>query len=849
MKKFSAKIIVIFVFFIIYACNPIKRVPENSFLLRKNTILVNGEIEKNDAVSGYILQEPNSRILGIPLWLFIHNLANPNSKQNYENWLKRNPKKHQFLNKFLSKKQVERLGESFIISGKDNLLMNLGEAPVLLDTAQTHKSMRTLVAYYRSNGFFNATGRYDIEPIYDKERQSAVIYNVNTGDPYFIDSLSKNIASVELDSVYTAHLDKQIIKKDQQYSLNKFAEERNRLNTLFRNNGFYNFEQSAINFEIERDTTLLGGDRAISVKTQIENYTDRSGETPIKKPYLIHKLGKINLYTDYDLNSDTPYDTIQYKDLTIHFRNKLRFNKRMLYNSISLRSGDVYKDDNRSITYRQLSNLRMFRYPNIQYAYASDTLGRTLDANIFLSPLSRYALEVNTELTHSEIQAFGIGFGTSFLKRNLFRGAEILEFGARGTIGSQQLASDTRFFNVYEYGGDIRLTIPRVWFFLNTDKLIPHSMTPQTMLQFGITHQKNIGLDRNKIQGVLRYAWNPTLKNKAILELVDAEYINNLNPENYFNVYQSSYHTLNKIAQNHNVGSPYAENNNLIKPQGAALFGLAFVGLQFPNATADEYSQVVSVMERMFRLTKNDLILASSFSYIFNNSSQYNNPDFEQFRIKLEIAGNFPQLLAKIMNTPTDANGQRQFLGVTYAQYLKPELEFIKHWNLSKDKVLAFRVFSGIAIPYGNGKNIPFSRSYFAGGSNDNRGWRAYSLGPGHSRSLLDFNEANFKFTTNLEYRFPIQGAFKGALFADAGNIWNVFNDVEDTQRKLDKLSDIQDIALGTGVGVRYDFNYFVLRLDLGFKAYDPAEEIGNRWFKKLNFNDSVFNIGINYPF
>lgn len=851
MKKISTKIVVIFLFSIIYGCNPVKRIPENSFLLRKNTILVNNEVEKSEKVSGYILQHPNARVVGIPLGLSIYNLANPKSKENYEKWLEEHPKTHRFLNGFLSKKQVARLGESFIINGKDKMLMSLGEAPVVLDTAQTHKSMRTLVAYYKSNGYFNATGRYDIEPIYNKKQQTTVIYNVNTGDAYFIDSLSRNISSPELDSVYVAHINKQILKKGQQYSLNKFAEERNRLNTLFRNNGFYTFQQSSINFEIERDTTLAGGDRTIFVKTTIEDNIDRSGETPVKKPHLIHKLGKINLYTDYDLNNSAPYDTIQYKDITIHFRNKSRFRRKMLYNSISLRKDDIYKDDNRTITYRQLSNLRMFRYPNIQYTYSEkDSLNRTLDANVFLTPLPRYALELNSELTHSNIQAFGVGLGTSFLARNIFRGAEILELGFRGTIGSQQLAADTRFFNVFEYGGDVRLTIPRVWFFLNTDKIIPHSMTPQTILQFGATYQKNIGLDRNKLQGVLRYVWHPTLKNRAVLELIDAEYINNLNPDNYFNVYESSYNTLNKIAKRHNVNASLVDsNNNLTNPEGATLFGLGFIAGMYPNYTEEEYSQAVSVIERLYRLTKNDLILASSFSYTFNNSSQYSAVDFQQLRLKLEIAGNAPQLLAQILDTPTDNNGQRQFLGVTYAQYVKTEFEYIKHWNLSKNNVLAFRVFSGIAIPYGNGKNIPFSRSYFAGGSNDNRGWRAYSLGPGHSQSPLDFNEANFKFTTNIEYRFPIKGAFKGALFADAGNIWNVFDDVEATDRKLDKISDIQDVALATGMGLRYDFNYFVLRFDLGFKTYDPAQDFGNRWIKKIKISESVFNIGINYPF
>lgn len=852
MRKSVAKIIVIFVFFIIFGCNLVKRVPKNELLLSKNVVLVNEKAEKSSAISNYILQHPNTRLGRFALGLSIFNLANPKSEENYQKWLERHPKIHRFLTHILSEKQVHRLGESFIIGGKDRMLMDLGEAPVLLDTALTHKSMKTLIAYYRSNGYFNATGRYDIDPIMDKKQQVSVAYNITTGEPYFIDSLSQKIASPELDSVYHQHISQRIIKKGQQYSLNNFANERLRLNSLFRNNGFYTFQESAISFEIQRDTTSVNADQMLSVETQIDDYTDRSGNFPVKKPYQIHKLGQIHLYTDYDVNRTEPYDTIQYKDLTIHFDKKLRFKPKTLYNSISLRKDEIYSDNNRSTTYRQLSNLRMFRYPNIQYAYPkNDTLKRVLDASIMLNPLTRYSAEWNTELTHSEIQAFGIGLGTSLLNRNIFRGAEILEIGFRGTIGSQQLLTDARFFNIFEYGGDIRFTIPRIWFFINTEKIIPYSMTPQTLLQVSTTYQKNIGIDRNKLQGIFRYQWNPTLKNKAIFDLIDAEYIKNSNPDNYFNVYESSYNRLNDIARNHNLTDLFFvdSNQNLLKPDGAYRFGLASLFGLFPSQTPTEYAQIQSIMERYLRLTNNDFVLANSFSYIVNNSSQYFQPDFQQIKGKIEVAGTIPMIIAKMTDMPINQEGERQFFGVSYAQYVKTEVEFIKHWNLQNENVLAFRAFTGVAIPFGNRKTIPFTRSYFAGGANDNRGWRAYSLGPGNSGSRLDFNEANFKFALNLEYRFPIVSAFKGALFADAGNIWNIANGNRESSETLDKWTDIEDIALATGFGIRYDFDYFVLRLDVGFKTYDPAKDQGNRWFKQVKFNEAVLNIGINYPF
>jgi outer membrane protein assembly factor BamA len=162
---------------------------------------------------------------------------------------------------------------------------------------------------------------------------------------------------------------------------------------------------------------------------------------------------------------------------------------------------------------------------------------------------------------------------------------------------------------------------------------------------------------------------------------------------------------------------------------------------------------------------------------------------------------------------------------------------------------LAVRSFFGIAIPYGNSNFIPFSRSYFAGGSNDIRAWQPYSLGPGSSGAVNDFNEANMKLTTSAEFRFKVVNNIKGALFIDTGNIWNVLDNVTDEKAVFDDFKSLTDIAVGSGFGVRYDFNFFVVRLDLAFKTYNPAEEIGNRWFRDYNFSNSVLNIGINYPF
>ena len=184
-----------------------------------------------------------------------------------------------------------------------------------------------------------------------------------------------------------------------------------------------------------------------------------------------------------------------------------------------------------------------------------------------------------------------------------------------------------------------------------------------------------------------------------------------------------------------------------------------------------------------------------------------------------------------------------------FSQFVKFETDFIKHWEISENQVVAVRSFAGAAIPYGNADNIPFNRSLFAGGAYDNRAWEVYRLGPGSSDTGNEFNEANLKLAFNAEYRFNVIGAFKGALFIDAGNIWNVEDNVEESTRRFDGVQDLDELAVGTGFGLRYDFGLFLLRLDMGFKTHNPVMPKGERWNLNYRLKNANPTRGINYPF
>ena len=600
----------------------------------------------------------------------------------------------------------------------------------------------------------------------------------------------------------------------------------------------------------------MADDQLMDVQLNIKKFRSTSDTTDINNPYRVARLKEINIYADYDINGDADsLKTLVHDNYIIHYSNKLRYNPKALTDAIFFEKDSVYRDLDRIRTYRQITNLNTFKYPNIEFI--PDSSQTQLTSNIYLAAKKKFSLNMNFDVTHSNIQQVGTAFSTSVITRNVFGGAETLNISARGSVG---LLSDATISNetfTSELGGDINITFPRIWLPFNTERIIPYYMLPQSRLLVGTNFQKNIGLDKQSLNSILSYNWTPSDRLKNNIELLNVEFVRNVNPNNFYNVYQNTFSNLDDIADGFQDNPQYAsyfnpveegEDPSLNIPVGANQFVEDVLNGSIP-VTADELDEVNSIEERRIRLTENNLILATNFTHTKNSKAGINDNDFYQYRIKLESAGGMLSLIANAVPYNKNDNGQSLVFGVPFSQYVKSEFDYIRHWDLGGSQVLAFRSFLGLAVPYGNSNSIPFVRSYFAGGSNDNRAWNAYELGPGKTDNINDFNEANLKMAFNLEYRFPIAGDVKGALFADAGNIWNVFDNENNPDAIFTGFSSLADIALGTGLGLRYDFTYFVFRLDVGFKTYNPAKVGSDRWFDGYNLKNAVFNIGINYPF
>jgi outer membrane protein assembly factor BamA len=613
----------------------------------------------------------------------------------------------------------------------------------------------------------------------------------------------------------------------------------------------YNFQQNNIQFTAAIDSS--GIDTKIPVVVKISNLQKRENDSLSIIPYQIHRVKKINLYIDSagQLEQYSAFtDSLKRDKINIFYKGKLKYKPKALEEVIFIEKDKPYSDFTRALTYRYISNLRNFKYPSITYK----TIGKTsdLEANIFLNPKERFSVGFDLDFSHSNIQDFGFSLGSSFGIRNIFRGAEVLELSLKNTLGSSSDISslESQLFNLYELGADTSIQFPRIMFPINLDRFIPKT-NPYTSINFNATLQQNIGLDKQYFGASYQLNWEPNNLAKLNWKIIDLEFINNQNIDNYFNVYRNSYDRLNEIGKQFNSNLNYFDfKGNLIIPEGANNFINAVLKNQ-TSLTPENFAfqNVNLIKERQNRLTTNNLIFGSSFGVYYNSQLNLLDETFFQFQWKLSLVGSLLNQILKSSRTEKNENDQYEIAGVTPSQFVKTEINFIKHWQISQKTVLAFRAFSGIAIPFGNTNSIPFTRSYFSGGSNDIRGWKAYKLGPGSSNNMNEFNEANFKLTLNLEYRFPFLSKMNGAFFLDAGNIWNVFDNINNPAYRFDGLKDLNEIAIGTGLGLRYDFNFFVFRLDTGFKTYNPALPKSSRWQTKYSIKEAVFNIGINYPF
>ncbi|MFQ3181128.1 MAG: outer membrane translocation and assembly module TamA [Polaribacter sp.] len=834
MKKLPFYFLLILFF---SACNSTKYITEKESMLTQNYIFVDSVRDTNTELEKYILQKPNTKFLGAPIGLYLHNLGNSENPKTALKWGEKHPKKYKLVKRVFSEKQSIAYANSFI---KLNTWFLSYEAPVIINEKKVKRTLDNLGAYYKTQGYFESQVSSKIKRD-SLQKKATVAYQIQKGRPTLLDTIKVKIASAVLDSIYKDSGRRSLLKSGNQYNDNTFRKEASNVVKLFRNSGIYHFSESALGFYVDSDTT--------NYKTNVEfliakdHFKEVNGKY-VKQDYKVHRIKEINIVTDYSYTKkDEVYkDSVSYKGINFLAYKKLKYNPKYLAQSIFFNSGDVYKDTLRNLTRNHLKSLKNFKSTNITFTPING-LDEELRMDVFLAPKEKYTLGLETELTHSNIRNIGSSAKFSLTNRNALRGAELFKVSFLGSY------FDAVNGPGFEVGADVSLEIPRLLAPFGLSKLVPKRMSPRTLFSLGFSIQNNIGLDRQTFTFLSDYKWEYTRKKTIQLELFNTQYIQNLNINRFFNIYRSEFSNLNTVAEIYdNVKNtsyyPIATNLETQSSESLGFMREVASDLDFKTSNSVDYNTVLNIQNRYNIVTSDFLIPTLAYSYTYNNQINFKDNNFSFFKARISNSGNILGMFSDNYNE----NDKKTFFKIPLAQYFKTDLEYKRFWDVSSNSVFGIRTFLGAILTYDN-SDIPFTRSYFAGGSNDIRAWQTYDLGPGSRNSGLEFNVGSFKFLTSAEYRFDLVGSLKGALFMDAGNIWDISgSDFIDQDAKFDSLSSLKDIAIGSGFGIRYDLNFFVLRLDIGFKTYEPYLE-NSKWFKNYNFASAVYNIGINYPF
>ena len=584
-----------------------------------------------------------------------------------------------------------------------------------------------------------------------------------------------------------------LLKKDNGYSLDIIKEERVRIDARLKEKGFFYFNPDYIKVQV--DSTVA--DHQVDLIVKVKDETPKLAETPFK-------INKIIVYPNYSIGSDSlkpDYNSIKkYNDFTIIDPDNL-FKPRIFDRALYFKKEDLYNRTNHNLSLNRLVNLGTFKFVKNQFK-PSDTLGNYLDAYYYLTPLPKKSLRLEVLAKTNSANYTGTELNINWSNRNTFRGAELLTISAFGGV-EVQVSGQNNGFNVYRVGTEANLVWPR---FVSPLKLRSSSgFVPKTKATLGYEFQNRTKLySLQTFKGSFGYLWKASEKKEHLLNVTEITYAS---PQNITPLYQEQ----------------ILANPSLSK-----------------------------VIEKQ-------LIFGPTYSYTYTNTVEKRRKNTFYYKGSLDLAGN-------ITGLATGANIKKgdtiKLFNVPFSQFIKVENDFRHYLKLGPDSQLASRIIVGAGFAYGNSNELPFIKQFFIGGTNSLRAFRARSIGPGTydgnatASSFLADQSGDLKLEFNTEYRAKIYGLVKGALFLDAGNIWLLKDNPEKPGAQFSK-NFMNELAVGAGAGLRFDFSFLILRTDLAFPIRKPYLPDGQRWvLDQINFGSGmwrkenlVFNLAIGYPF
>lgn len=672
-----------------------------------------------------------------------------------------------------------------------NWFMRTGNPVILYDSVKTLESQIQINSYLVNQGFFDASVSTQVEK---KKHRATVTYDIVENEPYRIDTVFQSTTDGNMMDLFK-NSKGSLIRIGDRYIQNVLSRERQRVEDLLKDNGYYTFSKSYIEYNVYKDSV----DKTVGIEQVIRppNYAEHH---------------KIYTFDSIQFIIGSPVDVIPDQEVRTYFNGtefilyRDRYAERIINSRIFLSPGDLYNRTNVIETQRQLANLDLFSFVNISF----DTLGNKLTTRIFTRPNQKYQItnQVGASVTEELPGPF---FSHSLRNRNLFRGLEIFEFNFRA--GLEGVSSATAQGGVYrsrELNTSASVIFPQF--------LIPFSgwslekfgrYNPRTRTLIGYNYVNRPEYARDALNTILAYSWATTNQRQQFtFNLLDANLIRS------------------------NLDREFRERLEDFQSQG------------------------------------NNLINAFLPSYVSSISGQV-IINFNQYGLTQRNEASLWRLYAESGGTSLNMV-KESFVdnrSLKYFQFLKFQSDFRRYIPISNISTFAYRLNLGMAKPYGISQGVlPYEKYFFAGGSTSIRAWQPRRLGPG-SFSPETFEDETFDyrfeqpgeilFEAMFEYRRKLFGYFDGAFFVDVGNSWMFRKDPSRKNAEFKFKRFYKELAVGTGLGLRMDFDFLVLRLDMGIKAYDPARAEGQRYIlDKINFNrplgekgQRVFNIGIGYPF
>ena len=674
---------------------------------------------------------------------------------------------------------------------EDHYFKRIGEPPVLINYRLAKKSASQIELYYKNKGYLDASVSYEIKK---KKHKARVIYTSNTGMPYVINEIKINsdINSNIAESIQNISTE---ITKGEIYNFNHLEEQRSIIASKLQNQGYYKFNKEFIYFLADTNQTT----KEINLDLVVKSIEEINNGSKIQSDHRQGVIGRVNVHLENTYSIDIQ-DTITIKGINFIFnKGTPPFNLNRLANKIFIRPGIPYNKSIFDKSYEALSELKNFKKISFEFSRIdSDSNKDILVSDIFLTSGNKIAYSVELEATTNPELKEGISGSASLSHYNILNGAEHLELTFKGS---------NNFRNIKENGAVINFTIPSLISPIQLNQILNKTSKTKTIFTASVIEMKRPEFTRNSISGSYSYQWTTRQKFQHKLSLFNLSYVN----------FEGDASNLNNISE---------------------------------YLIAKDYSS--------------HLIPTSSYTFSYENNNKLKNSSFYRFHI--ESSGSLLRSLASPLNFNQLKNEEGEPIlqengNPTYTmniwnseniftQYIKTSLDYRYYWEINQKNSLAVRTMTGVIYAFGNTNQSPFHKKFIAGGANDLRGWQAFKKPAGSLQNNADtLFTGGIKLITSIEYRFNLIKKLKGSAFIDAGNIWEISSNNDEYEEANFKWNQfIDEIAVDIGIGLRYDFKYFIFRTDLGFVVRDPSESEKWKW-RELNFNNSQLNIGLGYPF